>query len=182
MNSSENQLIALRYAKSLLELDKTTELSNLVICKNLESIKEILQSSNELFEVLKNPVISINQKEEIIGEVFKADTDTLIMNFLKLLVKEGRFELILEIIRIYNNLLDKLNNIVKAEVTSAVTLEDEFKNQIENKLKEKLNKDVIVNYKTDKSIIAGLIYKIGDDVFDSSLKNKFEKIKKAIIK
>ena len=50
------------------------------------------------------------------------------------------------------------------------------------KIKEKLNKEINITYTLDKSVIAGLIYKIGDNVIDTSLAHKMEKFKKEIIK
>lgn len=182
MNKSENQLIAARYAKSLLELNTEGGLDNAGVYRNLENIKAILKSSNELREALCNPVISAADKEAVIDAVFEKDTDILIRNFLKLLVKKNRFDLIFDIIKLYNNLLDKINNISKIEVISAIELDDNFREKIKNKLSEILKKEIIINYNTDESLIAGLVYKMGDDVFDTSLKGKMEKFKNAISK
>lgn len=182
MNNTDNLLIAARYAKSLIELSKNSELNNSQVHKNLENIKVILEESNELYMALVNPVISAGDKEEVIQTVFVNDTDEILRNFLKLLVKKNRFNLIFDIIKIYNNMLDKLNNVSKVEVTSAIELSEECREQIKNKLQEILNKEIIINYKTNDSIIAGLIFKMGDNIFDTSISGKLNKFKKAIMK
>ena len=182
MNNTDNQLIATRYAKSLIGLAAQGGLDYTKLYQNLQNVKEILSLTNELFDALCNPVISANDKEELISCIFANDTDETMRNFLKLLVRENRFNLIYEIIKIYDNMLDKINNVSKVEVLSAIELDDNFKEQIKNKLAEILKKEIIVNYNTDKSIIAGLVYKMGDDIFDTSLRGKFDKFKKAILK
>ena len=182
MNNTNNQLIATRYAKSLIWLANEGGLNYGVLHQNLQNVKEILSLTSELYDTLCNPVISINDKEDLIGCIFANDTDETIRNFLKLLVKENRFNLIYEIIKIYDNMLDKINNISKVEVLSAIELDDNLKEQIKNKLGEILKKEIIVNYNTDKSIMAGLVYKMGDNIFDTSLKGKLDKFKKAILK
>lgn len=182
MNNTNNQLIATRYAKSLIGLANEGGLNYGVLHQNLQNVKEILSLTSELYDTLCNPVISINDKEDLIGCIFANDTDETIRNFLKLLVKENRFNLIYEIIKIYDNMLDKINNISKVEVLSAIELNDNLKEQIKNKLGEILKKEIIVNYNTDKSIMAGLVYKMGDNIFDTSLKGKLDKFKKAILK
>ena len=126
MNNTDNLSIAARYAKSLIELSKNSELDNSLVYKNLENIRTILEQSKELYSALINPVISANDKEEVIQAVFVNDTDEVIRNFLKLLVKKNRFNLIFDIIKIYNNMLDKLNNVSKVEVTSVIELSEEF--------------------------------------------------------
>lgn len=182
MNKSENQLIATRYAKSLFELNEQNKLDNSVVWQNLENIKIILESSKELYEALVNPIISAGDKEAVIDSIFEKDTDETMRNFLKLLVRKNRFNLIFDIVKIYNSLLDKLNNISKVEVISAIELNDEYKNQIKEKLAQVLNKEIIVSYDVNNSILAGLVYKMGDDVFDTSLAGKIDKFKNAIIK
>ena len=182
MNNTNNQLIATRYAKSLIGLANEGGLNYGMLHQNLQNVKEILSLTSELYDTLCNPVISINDKEDLIGCIFANDTDETIRNFLKLLVKENRFNLIYEIIKIYDNMLDKINNISKVEVLSAIELDDNLKEQIKNKLGEILKKEIIVNYNTDKSIMAGLVYKMGDNIFDTSLKGKLDKFKKAILK
>lgn len=182
MNKSENQLIATRYAKSLFELNEQNKLDNSVVWQNLENIKIILESSKELYEALVNPIISAGDKEAVINSIFEKDTDETMRNFLKLLVRKNRFNLIFDVVKIYNSLLDKLNNISKVEVVSAIELDDEYKNQIKEKLAQVLNKEIIVSYDVNNSILAGLVYKMGDDVFDTSLAGKIDRFKNAIIK
>lgn len=182
MNKSENQLIATRYAKSLFELNEQNKLDNSVVWQNLENIKIILESSKELYEALVNPIISAGDKEAVIDSIFEKDTDETMRNFLKLLVRKNRFNLIFDVVKIYNSLLDKLNNISKVEVVSAIELNDEYKNQIKEKLAQVLNKEIIVSYDVNNSILAGLVYKMGDDVFDTSLAGKIDRFKNAIIK
>lgn len=182
MNKSENQLIATRYAKSLFELNEQNKLDNSVVWQNLENIKIILESSKELYEALVNPIISAGDKEAVIDSIFEKDTDETMRNFLKLLVRKNRFNLIFDIVKIYNSLLDKLNNISKVEVISAIELNDVYKNQIKEKLAQVLNKEIIVSYDVKNSILAGLVYKMGDDIFDTSLAGKIDKFKNAIIK
>ena len=110
MNKSENQLIAARYAKSLLELNTEGGLDNAGVYRNLENIKAILKSANELCEAICNPVTSAAAKEAVIDAVFERDTAIQIRNFLKLLVKKNRFDLIFDIIKLSINLLDNINN------------------------------------------------------------------------
>lgn len=182
MKNSKNSIIAKRYAKSLIEINKEDKVSYDVIQNSLNNTKEILNSSKELFEVLNNPIVSAVDKEEIVNSVFQNDTDEITRNFLKLLINKNRFSAIYDIIEEYNDEVDIVKNIKKVDVISAVELNDNKKAEIQNKLKEKLNKEINITYTLDKSVIAGLIYKIGDNVIDTSLAHKMEKFKKEIIK
>lgn len=182
MNNKNNISIAKRYAKSLIELMLDSENNRDEVVEDLKNVKEILVSSPELNSAMTNPVVSAQDKEEIIKSVFEKDTKEVTRNFLKLLVQKNRFNLIFYIIDAFNQLLDKINNLVQIKVTGAVELDNSEKEDIQNKLKEKLNKEINIAYEVDDSIIAGLIYKIEDDVLDTSFIHKLEELKKELIK
>ena len=77
--------------------------------------------------------------------------------------------------------MNKINNIQPVTVTSAIALTDEQKKGIAVKLEEKLKKQVQPRWNVDNGIIAGLIIKINDDVIDTSLKHKIDKISKDLL-
>lgn len=182
MKSNKNLKIAKRYSESLIELSKENKISFDDAKVALLNTKEILNSSCELYSVLTNPIISANDKNGIIDEIFNKDVNETIRNFLKLLIEKNRFSAIYDIFEVYFDALDKINNIANVSVTCALELSEEDKKQIQEKLKEKLKKEIKIDYETDKSIIAGLVFKIGDDVIDTSLAHKLEEFKKEIIK
>ncbi len=182
MNNKDNLSIAKRYAKSLIGIMTDNKQDNGQIKKGVENVKTILQSSPELYSVITNPIVSITDKKEIINSVFERDTNETVQNFLKLLVEENRFNLIYSIVDAFNEMADKLDNIVKVTVTSAIELTEEKKQEIENKIKEKLNKNIQINYILNPSIIAGLIYQTEDRVLDTSFLHKIEKLKQELIK
>ncbi len=182
MNGKNNLSIAKRYAKSLVELMLEGDNNQAEIKADLDNVKEILKNSPDLELAMTNPIVSAMDKEEIINAVFERDTKEITRNFLKLLVEKNRFNLIFQIIEAFYKMLDKINNLASVNVIGAIELNDEDKNEIQSKLKEKLNKEINVSYKVDDSIIAGLIYKIEDDVLDTSFLYKLEQLKKELIK
>ena len=182
MNNDKKYLTAKRYAQALTDLAKDNKISYLAVSADLAVILSVLSHSVEVYEVLTNPIFSISSKEDIIEKIFEKDIDKCIINFLKLLVNKNRFNLIYDIVKIYNSLLDEINKLARIEVISAVDLDDFEKLKINDKLKEKLQKDVSITYKIDKSIIAGLIIKYGDKVADMSLAHKIDGYRAALVK
>ena len=182
MSSDKTYIISKRYAEALVNLAKSEKISFLAVSTDLAIVLSILKHSDEIYNVLTNPLIDISDKEDIVIKIFEKDLNPLICNFLKLLVTKNRFNLIYEIIDIYNSLIDEINEIARIEVVSAIELNDVEKIKIEDKLSEKLNKQINIKYKIDSSIIAGLIIKYGDQVADMSLSHKIDEYKTALIK
>lgn len=182
MTNTKNTLIADRYSEALVSIAKEGKLTYDKISEDLNLIKNILAQSKDLNEFLTNPLISLEDKKEIIDKVFKNEIDPLIVNFLKVLVDKSRFDAFEEVLTSFNKALDDINNISRINVTSAVEMTEESKKKLKNKLESKLNKNVILDLEINSSIIAGLVIRIGDNIIDMSLKHKLEDLSKNIIR
>ena len=163
------------YANALIDLGTFDE-----TLKDLNVISEICSNSIDLVQVLENPTISVETKYELIDEVFSKDISEKTRNFLKILVEKKRFNEFEKIKNAYLEDLDDIKNIKRVNVVSAIDLSDNKKQEIVEKLKTKLQKDIIANWHTDKTIIAGLVIKVDDNVIDTSLSNKLKNLSKNI--
>lgn len=182
MTDTKHILIANRYAEALVDTAKDGKLTFDKINNDLMLVKEILSQSQDLNEVLINPIVSAEDKKEIVDKVFSNEVDIFIVNFLKVLIDKNRFILFNDILESYKNSLDNINNICRVNVTSAIEMPEDAKNRLKNKLEQKLQKNVIFDLNINKDIIAGLVIKIGDNVLDMSLKQKLEDLSKCIIR
>lgn len=162
------------YAQSLLELgiDKTQALDELT------KIEEVLNSSNELVEILQNPTINISKKTEILEQIFKDKIDDKIYNFISVLVEKNRITDFKGILKCYIEQYNELNNIKSVEIISAIELNDKDKKRITSALEEKLNKKIYPKWDINNEIIAGLVFKIGDTIIDTSIKHKLDNLNK----
>lgn len=183
INGNEKQIStsAKNYADSLIQVGKDGVMTYEAILNDLNTVKTITSESCELVNVMENPSISINTKNEIINSVFSNQISDKIINFLKILIDKKRFYELNQIIQCYQAEVDAINNIQQVEVVSAIELTEDRKQKLTEKLKSKLNKQVNINWILDDDIIGGLIIKINDDVIDNSLKNKLETLSKNII-
>ena len=161
------------YANSLLDIGLNSD----VVIDNFSVIRDVYEIS-EFKTMISNPVIDNTKKYEVIDEIFKNKIDDKMISFIKILIQKERFSEINEIISAYKDIVDDKNNIVRADVISAVELSDDYKSLIAEKLQTKYQKTIIPDWIVDDSIIGGLVIKIKDDIFDNSIKSKIEKIGK----
>ncbi|MFN4132268.1 MAG: ATP synthase F1 subunit delta [Caldimicrobium sp.] len=174
--------IALKYAKGLFiaakELGKVEEFG-----KELRELMKVLKENPEVLQVLISPVYPPDIKMEILQEFvrfYKVSPE--LERFLALLVERRRIQYIEEIVLMYQTLLDEELGVARGEVISAFALSEEEKKVLEEALKEVLKKEVILEVKVDPEIIGGVKVKIGDYIWDGSLKSQLEKFKEIIIK
>ena len=100
-----------------------------------------------------------------------------------MVVEKGHINSIVSILNYFIKQVKKAKNIGVASVTSAVSLTDSQKADIEKRLIETTHYDSMeIEYKVDKSLIGGLVIRIEDRVVDSSIKTKLEGMSKALAK
>lgn len=177
------ELAAKKWAKALIELTQEDEgISKEEVLSDLRSAAETFESSEELSNVINNPSISTEEKQIVICKLFQNRIMPIVYNFLFALNLRKRINLIKEITDEFETELEKLKNILRVDITSAITLNDDKKNDIKSRIAEKLQKEIKVNWGVDKDIIAGLIFNINDTVVDNSIKHKLDKLSEKIIK
>ena len=178
--SYKNELIAKRYSRALIDSAiKNNEVD--VIREDLNLINETIKASSDLKNLILNPTFNETKVEEIISEIFGMKISNTTLNFIKMLLKSHRMNIFEDIAYWYCEFDDKLKNKIKISVTSAVVLNDETKEKLKQKLENKFNKTILLNYLVDESIIGGLIIKTQDKIIDGSLKNKYERLKNSLI-
>ena len=106
--------------------------------------------------------------------------DDLNMNFLRLLKKKNRLNLLPSIASYFQEIVDDNAGIVRGEVIAAVSIENDL-SEIESSLSKKLNKKVILSSSIDQSIIGGIKIRIGDRLFDGTVKAKLNKLKEDLL-
>lgn len=178
---NENKLVSERYAQALLEL-VSDNLSKEDILKELLDITESVKGSGDLNKVMTSPVISNDEKKNVISKLFENTTNKVILNFLKLLIDKNRFSMLESITKEYKNEINRLNNLLSINVTSAIDLTEEEKSAIKDKLSNILNKNIELEWATNPDIIAGLVFEVGDNIIDNSLRHKLQDLSRNIMK
>lgn len=172
------KLVTKTYGEALFELAVETGTVDTVM-EEVKVVIEIFKENPELFKLLNHPKISKEEKITVIENIFKGKFSDTIVGFLVLIVDKGRYNEINGIFDCFMYKVKELKNIGIAYVTSAIELSEEEKKNIEKKLL--LTTKYVgfeMNYAVDKSIIGGLVIRIGDRVVDSSIKTKIENLAK----
>ncbi len=180
-NKGFSNTSAQRYSLALYEL--STEANSLEnIEKHSVAVLKLIDSSKDFNDLIKDPtenqenLISIVNK---ISENFKLDN--LLKNFMNFLIKKRRFFYIEKILKNFIDICSEKRGEIKGEIQSAKELSNEEIKKITEELAKNFSSKMKLNYKHDKSLIGGLIVKIGSTMVDTSIKNKLQKIENRMI-
>ena len=170
----KNIKTAKRYAIALSQSAKGNleEINN-----DLALVDETIFQNEELKSFFSHPVISLHDKKETIKTAFENKINEKTLNFICTLLDEGRFLIFKTIFELFKKQKDIIENSQKIDVVSVLELDDNQKERLKEKLTSKLQKQIILNYQSNKDILGGLVIKFEDKVIDLSLKTKFDKIK-----
>ena len=169
-----------RYATALFELARDERAIDAVKA-DLDTFAAMLEQSADLRRLVRSPVFAAEVQLKALSAVLdKAGITGVSANFLKVLTVNRRLFAISDVIRAFNALVAKFRGEATADVTVAEALSDKNLEALKASLKSVTGKDVILNVKVDRSLIGGLVVKLGSRMVDSSLRTKLNSIKHAM--
>ncbi|MCF6187110.1 MAG: F0F1 ATP synthase subunit delta [Desulfobulbaceae bacterium] len=172
-------ILARRYAKALFSLGKEQG-------KN-ENYSEALGAIAELYKdesvenALINPLYPLDARQKVMAKIAElAKADTILTNFLNLLLEKKRADILPDIAHEMQVMVDQEQNISHGSVVSAIELDDALKEKIQQTLEKITGNKVILEASVDPSIIGGVVAKVGDLVLDGSIKTQLNGLKESI--
>lgn len=174
--------VARRYARALLELG--TEYKNLdKLNEQLGALGRVYTSNADLSNVLLNPSIKLEERRAIVRAIAqKYAFEPLLVNFSLLLMDKDRFRQIPAIAEEFSRLVDEKKGNVRADVTSASQLSPIQQNELKKALAAMTGKNVLLETQVDPELIGGAVTRVGDVIYDGSVRTQLQKMREAILK
>ena len=168
------------YAKAFIEL---AEPKNVNAAKELTTLTEIINSSNNLESVLFLDVFTVDEKLAVLNDVTsKLNLSPITIHFLKFLVQEKRIGILPLIFKEVVVIDDHNSGFLRGTIEgSEIECSDEFKNKMKTYLKEKLGLTAELTYKQNSKISAGYKVSVDDLQLDASLDNQLNRFKESVL-
>jgi F-type H+-transporting ATPase subunit delta len=180
MDVTEEQ-IARVYAQAFLAIaSKTPDTAGLVEEVN-SLVTDVLDRFPNLAQTLHSALIPHDEKMRMLDRVFGGRISTEVMNFLKVLSKHGRLALIRSAARQTKKLYAEQQGQMDVEVRVAKAIDERLQNEIRTKLATSLGKEPLMRVVVDPSLVAGMVIRVGDRVYDGSVSTQFNLARKAMI-
>lgn len=175
-----NQAIAKRYAKAIFEVAVE---ENRVddYRQELEQVLALFREVPDFEKVLVNPIYPEDVKLSTVSRVAEiTGMSPITYRFLRLLVEKQRVRFFSDIVSYYRKLQDERENIARAQVTAAVDLDEATLDLIAEALGKVVGKKVVIEFKKDPELIGGVVARVGDLVWDGSVRTQLKKIKETL--
>ena len=181
-NKGFSNTSANRYSLALYEL---AEESNLLsqIEMNSVSILNLISTSVDFNNLIKDPTVSRNELTNVINKIFDyLKIENLLKNFTNFLITKRRFFFIEQILNNFIEICSEKRGELKTEIRSAKRLSNDEINNIKDELSKYFSSKIKLDYKYDESLIGGLIVQVGSTMIDTSIKNKLQQIENKMMK
>ena len=166
------------YVKALyLAIDKTEAEK---ILKDIEAFKNIF--TKELKQFLTSPIVPLERKYELIDELSnKLNFSKKFTNFIKLLTKYKKIDLYPKMYSSLKEAALSKQGKVEVNIILARKLSKDILEDIKNKIKEILGKELITYVDIDPNIIGGVCIKIKNTIYDATVKGYLTDLQKSIL-
>jgi F-type H+-transporting ATPase subunit delta len=148
----------------------------------LESLRtDVLDRQPKLLELFASELVSEDEKLAVIDRVFGGRASTLLVNFLKVLNKHGRLGMIRDVVAAARKLWETRSGRLPVHLETANPLSPELEQELLASLTKVLGADPIVSASINPDLIAGFVIRVGDRVFDGSVRTRLEAMRKGMI-
>jgi F-type H+-transporting ATPase subunit delta len=172
---ARRETAARRYAEAAFELGRGDGSLD-AWASDLARLSEAL-AIPEVELIVKHPAIAFTKKQEVLRQIVGGDVSKQALNLVLLMIRRGRPKQVPAMVERFNELLRRERGIVLAEVRSALPLDDAEREAISERLAALTGDTVEISEMVDPLLIGGIAVRIGDRLYDASVRSRLERLR-----
>jgi len=175
-----NSTVAKRYALALFRLAKEHQLLDQME-NELRVVKEVVKDNGDLGAVLKSPKLTNEKKKEIVKEAFSG-ASIYVLNTLMILIDRHREDYIEAVADYFIEFANDERGIAEALVYTTRPLTEAEKQALSSTFAAKVGKQSLrIENIVDTNLLGGIKLRIGNRIFDGSLRGKLERLERQLL-
>jgi F-type H+-transporting ATPase subunit delta len=150
------------------------------VLEELQQFAVFLQENGRIKAYLMSPEVEKKPKQEMVEGLLHGKVSPLFRQFILLLLQKGRQNYFSQIVDAYGQLYDQSEGRMRAQVISAVPLQERQMEQIRQKVGRYLKAEVLLENKVDADVLGGVIIKFSGVVIDGSLRHQLNQLRREL--
>jgi F-type H+-transporting ATPase subunit delta len=175
----EHQEVVDGYARALLEIAEA-EGERDAIVDQLWAFGAALEREGRLREALIDPNLPVENKKALVADVLRDRANPNVVHMIGFVVEQGRARELSAILRTVAAMAAERREHVIAEVRSAVPLDAAQRQRLAAALSTASGRTVEVKVIVDPSVMGGLVARIGDTIYDGSVRTRLDEAREHI--
>jgi F-type H+-transporting ATPase subunit delta len=168
---------SLQYANALADIALAQGAAD-AVNKQLADVGAMYSESAELRNFLTSPAVDRAGKHGVIEKLLaRTGGSKIIRNFLFVVLDHQRAHILPEIIAAFQEVVRRRQGIAEAEISSAIELSAAQKAEFAFTLERLTGKRVEAKYSLDAALLGGAVVRIGDTIYDGSLRNRLNEMR-----
>jgi F-type H+-transporting ATPase subunit delta len=173
---------ARRYSRALFSLAQE-ERRGQETMEELDALAAMFEASPELREALLTPLYPVKERRNVLRAIAEQEgLSRLITNFYSFLIDQRRLVDFPGIREEFKRLVDRAAGLMTAQVVSATPLDDRRSDRLRRALSERTGFEVRLEVSVDPELIGGATAKVGDLVFDGSIRTQLDQLRTNLTK
>jgi F-type H+-transporting ATPase subunit delta len=171
-----------RYARAFVDVVYDQKLDGATLIAQLCSLVDLVKSSADLRHVWENPAIPAEQKRNLLDAIVaRENVARQVRNLLAVLIDHRRIAALPEIARQIQLEMDRRLGLAEAEITSARSLDDAERADMELQLQRLTGKKVRAHYTLDAKLLGGAVVRLGSTIYDGSVRGQLRRMKEQLV-
>jgi F-type H+-transporting ATPase subunit delta len=143
---------------------------------DLARLREVM-AQPELRALVEHPAVPYGDKERVVRRVAGEVSTPEALNLVLLMVRRGRPGAIGPMVDHFGSVLRRHRGVALAEVRTALPLDEAQRTAVIDRLGELTGDEIEINEVVDESLIGGITVRIGDRLYDASVRNRLERLR-----
>ena len=174
--------IASVYAQALLAAAAETGVALSGLMEEFESFLEDLLNKQPHFEtLLGSAMVRADEKIAMLERTLATQASPLFLNFLKVLARHGRLDILRTVHRQTRIAYDKQIGRVPVTVTTATELDAATREALLKNLTQLLHAEPLLYCIVDPETIGGMVIRVGDTIYDASILTQLKNVRQQMI-
>ena len=175
-----SEAVARRYAAAMADV-AVEKNSGPRVKSDFGSFVTAFYEAADLRNLLESPAVAIDAKTRVIQAIgARMQLDATVANFIRVVVDNGRTELLHEIEAALGEELNARMGIAQAEVTSASPLSGEQRRQLTAAIEKRTGMKIEASFREDADLLGGAVVRVGSTVFDGSVRERLNRLREQL--
>jgi F-type H+-transporting ATPase subunit delta len=175
------QRVARVYAEAILRAAETRHQGDEFYGELDSLVNDVFPAELRLEAFLSSGVIGKHTKAGVLRSTFAGRASDVFINTLLVLNDHERLDLLRPILTAYRQLRDLRAGRMRVLVRSALPLPDDQRERLLQLLRETFVKEPLLETQVDQDLLGGMVVRVGDWLYDHSVRTQLETIRDQII-
>jgi F-type H+-transporting ATPase subunit delta len=173
--------VAKVYAEALLRSAVPQNKAEAMLEQLHTLVYDLFPAQPLLEKFLSSRAIRHDRKEQLIRSTMGNALDPMFLDFLMVLNRHDRLDLLRAIWLSFRNLQDERTHRIRVNVRSAVALSEAQRQQLKQELHDDFGLEPMLESQIDEGLLGGMVVQVGDWIYDGSVRTALERARNQLL-